>query len=318
MNKKYNIYFHNDFDGVTSATVLLNFFKKHGGGFVSYNPIDYVFGLKKNWHKFKLKQPSIIVDFLYHPKVTWWFDHHPTSFINEKWKSEYVNDKTHYFNPKHKSCCSAVLYHLKKEYKYKPPKHIIDMVRWADKIDGAVYASARQAVIADNPARRLSLILRDYEVEYGPVPSFKHLIEKLATTSLSDVAKTPRFDKMISKNRERTLKSLKSFDDFSEVHDKVILVDSTKTELPVSHYMGYLVHPEISWSILLRRDDGSFRVSVGRNHWVKRRVGDVNIGKLLSKYGGGGHKKVGGFEVKSKSTVLQNIREIIEYLNKNG
>ncbi|MEX1064155.1 MAG: hypothetical protein WD898_02280 [Candidatus Paceibacterota bacterium] len=318
MSKKYHIYFHNDFDGVTSAAVLLNFFKKHGGGLASYNPIDYAVGLKENWPNFKLKQPSIIVDFLYHPKVTWWFDHHTTSFIKEEWRKEYKNDETHYFDPELKSCCGTVLRHLKKEYKYKPPKHIADLVRWADKIDGGVYASARQAVIADSPARKLSLILREHAIRYGPASFFKHLVEKLSALSLAEAVKAPRFDKIIKKNRERTLKSLKTFNDFSEVHNKVILIDSTKTEFPVSHYMGYLTHPEVSWSVLLNWHDGFFHVSVGRNHWVKRKVGDVHIGKLLSKYGGGGHKNVGGFEKKSKQTILKNIKDIIKYLNKNG
>jgi nanoRNase/pAp phosphatase (c-di-AMP/oligoRNAs hydrolase) len=44
----------------------------------------------------------------------------------------------------------------------------------------------------------------------------------------------------------------------------------------------------------------------------------VNIGKLMSKYGGGGHRTVGGIEKKTKPEILKVAEEIIEYLNRHG
>jgi nanoRNase/pAp phosphatase (c-di-AMP/oligoRNAs hydrolase) len=38
----------------------------------------------------------------------------------------------------------------------------------------------------------------------------------------------------------------------------------------------------------------------------------------MKKYGGGGHKGVGGLERKSKKEIMKIAEEIIEYLNKHG
>ncbi len=87
---KYDIYFHNDFDGRASAAVMLAFLRSRGDDIEHYIPIKYDVipkwiddkFLEKN-KLFKGKHsPAIIVDFPYHPQAAFWFDHHIRPFPN--------------------------------------------------------------------------------------------------------------------------------------------------------------------------------------------------------------------------------------------
>lgn len=64
------------------------------------------------------------------------------------------------------------------------------------------------------------------------------------------------------------------------------------------------------------KDNKIFKLSVGKNPWRAR--GRVHIGKILSKYGGGGHDGAGGLEKKTKEEILKIADEVVEYLNAKG
>jgi oligoribonuclease NrnB/cAMP/cGMP phosphodiesterase (DHH superfamily) len=67
LEKEYNIYFHDDFDGFASASVIYDFLKKSNSKVKSFNPVNY--DLKNKWSEFKFKPNPIILDFYYHPKA---------------------------------------------------------------------------------------------------------------------------------------------------------------------------------------------------------------------------------------------------------
>src|SRR5581483_7562722 len=98
---KYDIYFHNDFDGRAAAAIMLAFLRSRGDDAEHFVPLGYEMQdayLKENFfatHKlFKGKRnPPIIVDFAFHPKAAWWFDHHPTTFKREEWREKFKPSK---------------------------------------------------------------------------------------------------------------------------------------------------------------------------------------------------------------------------------
>jgi len=143
---KYHLYFHNDFDGMASGAVMLNFLRSRGDDIVSYNPIDYFPDVNRKWPEYKFKKPFILVDFRYHPAADWWFDHHLTSFFKKKWQNSFKVDRTHVFNPKIKSVCELVVRHLSKIFKYSPPRYIEYLVKWTSIIDSASYKSPKELV----------------------------------------------------------------------------------------------------------------------------------------------------------------------------
>src|SRR3989344_1575429 len=114
----YHLYFHDDLDGVTSGAVLLHFLKSRGDGYASYNPIDFTSDIKKNWAGHELQKPAALVDFLYHPTLDIWFDHHGSAFVDEAWQAEFKNSDMQYFDPTAKSCCGMIVRFLERTQRY--------------------------------------------------------------------------------------------------------------------------------------------------------------------------------------------------------
>src|ERR1700685_3337099 len=110
---KYDIYFHNDFDGRASAAVVLAFLRSRGDDIEHFTPVNYY--LLSQWmdekffEKHKLfsgkRNPAIIVDFLYHPKAAMWFEHHATTFKRPEWEKKFKPDTFHRLEPQYPSCC---------------------------------------------------------------------------------------------------------------------------------------------------------------------------------------------------------------------
>jgi oligoribonuclease NrnB/cAMP/cGMP phosphodiesterase (DHH superfamily) len=314
----YHLYFHNDFDGVASGAVMLNFLNSRGDDIVSFTPVDYSPLLKKNWARFKFKEPFIIVDFLYHPKASWWFDHHRTSFINNRWYKEFKSDKNRAFDQTAKSACSLMAEHLMKKFDYSPPKFFVDLVKWADIIDSASYKSAKEAIFGRQPAIKLVPVLELIDGKgKASAKYFEKVIKFLANEPLSRTIQTPIIRREIKKVEKSNREIKRIFKNISFVSGKVVFIDGTRTKNQFSRYIGYYFYPEINYSITLEFRRYCYHLSVGKNPW-KREPAGINIGELLSKYGGGGHKTVGGVERKSKPEILRIAGEVIEYLNNNG
>ncbi len=316
MNKeselKLHLYFHNDFDGVAAAAILMNFIEGRGGKALSFNVIDYNPRLKPKWASFRFKKPFAILDFLYHPKASWWFDHHQTSFIRNDWQDKFKSDKTHAFGPAEKSACSLLIKRLRKDFDYKPPKNIGDLAKWATIIDSVAYKSAREAVESRQPA---ILIARALDSVTG-----RHLgamVRKLSEKLMSEVAKNPIIEEETRKIalRNRTVKRI--FGSISVLTPKVIFADGSKIKTELPRYMGYLLYPRIDYVVTVEFYGNYYHLSIGKNPW-KKTPARVHIGEMLKKYGGGGHKTVGGVEKKSKKEILKIAGEVIEYLNGHG
>ncbi len=317
---KYHIYFHDDFDGVVSAVVFWDFFRKRGDKLLSFNPINYEPNLKKNWADFKFKTPFILVDFMYHPKAVWWFDHHETSFINPDWKKKYKDDDTHAFNPSFKSGCGLTLAYLKKKYKYKAPRHIEYLVKWGDIIDSAGYKNAKQVVERKGPVLQwmsfLNSLDRTNQKTYQA--RIAGIIKQLATKPIREIINQPVIAKKIKENMADIKISITAFKNSAILKNKVVFIDKTNNEISGSHFLAFYLYPKSFYSVSISKYSGYYHISAGDNPWNRARGHDINIGEIMTKYGGGGHKGIGGTEKRSKDEILKVADEVVKYLNANG
>ncbi len=297
---------------------MLNFLNGRGDNIVSFTPINYSPSLKKNWANFKFKQPFIIVDFLYHPKASWWFDHHQTSFIADKWRKGFKSDQNHAFGSTKKSACDLISGHFKKEFNYKPPKFIADLVKWATIIDSASYKSAKEALESKQPAIKLAKATNPINFENNAgAKYFETMIKSLASEPIVKTIQIPIFRKEIKRIDKMNQGIKKVFKNISTTTDKILFIDGTKTKAQLSNYRGYYFYPKINYAITLEFYGSYYHLSVGKNLWKKMPT-RVHIGKMLNKYGGGGHKTVGGVDKRTKSEILKIAEKIIEYLNKHS
>jgi len=294
---------------------MLDFLKGRGDNIISFTPINYSPALKKKWASFKFKEPFIILDFLYHPRASWWFDHHQTSFITDKWREEFKGDKNHAFDSTKRSACDLMAGHFKKEFNYKPRKFIADLIKWATIIDSASYKSAKEALEGDQPAIKLNKAMgpanfsRNAEAKY-----FETLIKSLADEPIAKTIQIPTVKKEIKRIEKDEKEVKKIFKKISTVTGRAVFVDGTKTKAQLSNYFGCYFYPKIDYTVTLEFYGRYYHLSVGKNPWKKTPI-RVHIGEMLKKYGGGGHKTVGGMERKTKSEILKIAGEVIEYLN---
>jgi len=314
---KYHLYYHDDFDGMASGAVMLNFLRSRGDDIASYNPIDYTPLVNETWVRFKFKKPFILVDFRYHPVASWWFDHHETSFAwpaRREWGRKYNNDSQHFRNPKFKSCCSAVTAHLARNYQYKAPLHIRELVKWADIIDSFGYKSPSEALSYSSPALKIMGYL---DSESNAVYR-KKMIEHLALEPMKRIATTPLVVKKSQKHIVGIRKLIKKIKESARVYGSVVFADVSMINKPdAHHFMIYYLFPGKRYSAILRNNGTYYSLGVGQNKWLGLR-NKVDIGKLMTKYAGGGHRGVGATQRKSKKEIMKIAREVIEYLNKQG
>ncbi len=133
---------------------MLTFLRERGDDIERYTSMTY--GKESAWYdegffKKERSNPAIVVDFTYHPKAAWWFDHHASTFKKPEWRSRYKKDKQHQLSPEYPSCCGLVYAALQKNFGWKPPCHFASFVQSADMIDSAGYVSARQTIEMKTP-----------------------------------------------------------------------------------------------------------------------------------------------------------------------
>ena len=161
---KFYVYYHNDFDGMAASAIFAKFlYLKSNISFeeIVFYSVDY--NLKASWATHKLQNPCAVIDFLFHPKSDWWFDHHSTSFQNETLKLLYgkSDKKKKLWDTKFQSCPSLLISHFRKYYQelslliredYK------ELIEWSDIIDSGCYESTAVLLTMIN-STALSLIL---------------------------------------------------------------------------------------------------------------------------------------------------------------
>lgn len=317
-NKLISIYFHGGcFDGVMSAALLCHFFDWRGVEIDSLHPCYYEPNFPAVWEKYPFQTPFAIVDFRYHPQATWWFDHHATTFLEVQWETDFKESSQHYFNPHSPSCFGMTLNFLKKTYAYQSSLVLQELEPWADKIDGAQYASAAEAIEVHSWVQELALLLRYYDkINPNDRGSFqREVIESVASGDIRALLNNYR--RAVDQLKEQLRQSLSSYQKMATMKGKVSFVDKTNIEIMNTDFISYYLFPEIPYTVSIDKNDHGYHVHAGHNPWTKSHK-ELNLGELMKKYGGGGHLAVGGAEAAGLAEALKISKEIVEYVNQNG
>lgn len=316
----YDLYFHNDFDGWASASVMVSFFESSGDHIGHFIPVD--FNLQSQWldddffsnHRlFKGgRNAPVVLDFPFHPGTTFWFDHHLSPFKKEAWRKKFRGDKTHAYRPQYFSCCHMTCDMLKKNFKWRPPVYFKHLTSWLDIIDGARYASAKQTILMKEPAFVIDNFI---DQQHGNPKKAAWLIRILAERPLDDVAKIAEIARVGREIRKRAVRNLAYYREHLVVRGNVTFIDLTQHQNKILRYAPYYLFPKIRYSIRASMKGRLYHLGVGENPWIAHK-GKINIGILIKKYGGGGHVMVGATDVDTKEKAEHAQEEIIDILNK--
>jgi hypothetical protein len=224
--------------------------------------------------------------------MRWWFDHHKTAFqppaLREIFE-ESGTDLTWFYDPEAPSCAGLIARVLHDSWGWDPPPHLVEVVRWADVIDSARFASAHEATSLDEPAQQIALWLGAFATS----PEIARYIHALADgTELAAIARTFGADGIAAATRARAHQR--------EVvaargvwHGDVLALDlADDADAITPGFIGYEVYPACRYTVALVKAPRAIKLAVGWNPWGPPRTHD--IGTLCERFGGGGHAAVGG------------------------
>jgi hypothetical protein len=295
------IFYHDKcFDGACSASVFTRFHRecvKTADAF-SYFGLVHRAGALFDEREF-IEGENAIVDFKYSasPKVTWWFDHHQSAFLTPADHADFARGQADgsqvmrkFFDPNYVSCTSLIADIARINFGFDTVP-LMELIKWADIVDGARYESAKAAVEMAAPAMKLTMVIES-AADHALVP---RLIPLLTEMSLQSVLDQDFVQELLGPLMERHWAALELIKQRATVDRGVITFDIT--DQPTEGYnkfIPYYLHPEATYNVGLSKSSFRTKVSVGTNPWTHLPASKlVNLAAICERYGGGGHARVG-------------------------
>lgn len=295
-----------DYDGLMCAVLLKEL--------DMYEKIQFVHPKDIQDGQVAVTDQDILVNIPYVPGCGIWFDHHTSedergiaekgAFVGASWPAP--------------SCARVIYEHYGGDEKLGKFK---EMLEAADKADAAQFT--RDEIL--NPERwvLLSFMMdprtglgryRDYRVSNYQL--MLDLIENLRTMSVDDILALPDVQERVNRYEEHKSHFLQMMFEYSRAEGDVIVTDLR--DIPET-YVGnrhviYALYPyqNISIRIFDGRDKEVCVFSVGYS--ILNRTSTVDVGSLMLKYGGGGHKAVGTCQVPYEQAE-EVLEEMLQYIN---
>src|SRR5262245_45102764 len=156
MTSALTIHYHRDFDGMVAGAILAHCLRARGNE-VRWAGLNY--DQRADWEHFQDGRRFAIVDFHFHPRAEYWFDHHSTTFLTPELRAQYRENEVWRWDPSSPSCPPIILKHADKHWGMPPSERFREMSRWSDVIDAAQFVDVEQALFGDDPALRVSRAL---------------------------------------------------------------------------------------------------------------------------------------------------------------
>lgn len=258
---------------------------------------------------------NAIVDFKYspNPKLTWWFDHHQSAFLSpedaDHWRNEHNPKKL--YDPDFRSCTNFIRTVAEERFGYQA-QDLGELVSWADIIDGAQYANAKEAVDLKEPAMKLTLVI---EGSKGS-ETVQKIIRWMRYQKLAEIIQQPEVQDIYRPLYDRHLRSIDIIRDQAVNGGGVVFFDLISYELEgYNKFIPYYLFPDSTYTVSVSTSTFRTKVSVGSNPWVKEPL-KHNLATICERYGGGGHAKVGAisFEVGQIKEAREAAAEIVAEL----
>ncbi len=256
------------------------------------------------------------VDFKYSPdpRLTWWFDHHQSAFLSPEDAEHYYqteHDGRKLFDPSFRSCTMFIATVTRERYGFDAPD-LAELVQWADIIDGAQYASAKDAVELREPAMKLTLVIEGVQGS----GTIHKIIRWMRTEPLGKIIARPEIQEAYQPLYERHLRSIDIIRNQGHNEKGVIFFDLIGYELEgYNKFIPYYLFPDSTYTVSVSMSSFRTKVSVGSNPWAPEEPRH-NLATICERYGGGGHARVGAisFEIGAIEQARKVAQEIKEEL----
>jgi len=301
------IFYHRDFDGMVSAAVLASILRERGED-VAWESVNY--DQRRDWESFAQGKRFAIVDFHFHPRAEYWFDHHPTTFLTPELRAQYTPSDRWAWDETSPSCPPLILRHAEENWGYEPPARFREMAKWSDVVDAALFESVDQALFGDEPALRITRSLSCAPSSDWP----DEVVDGLVSGTLEEVASradVERAYQRAARNRDKALEQFPPTVQSSE--GGVVHYDASSNKIRRERFAAFFHHPEAHYTVGVIPTRAGFHVSAGQNPW-NQPAELAHIGEIMERYGGGGHRAVGGANPPSLDDARKIAGEVAEIL----
>ncbi len=298
------------FDGLSSAVVFSRLMQQRGATSArfEYRTCGYGSGQTRAEEKLLTGDENAILDYRFCPsqKLSWYFDHHRTAFASgaDREVFESRRDSGQFFFDPAYSSCTKLIADVARERFSVDLAELGELVKWADQIDSARFASAEDAVSRASPIKQLVSVVE----HYGDDAFFKELVPELMRRPLLEVAQSKAIAnryKPLGKKHDRFVQRVQQK---SERLGRVVFVDLTEQVLEsVGKFVTYALFPDSVYSVVVGLLKNGPKISVGYNPWSGAPL-DTDISAICARYGGGGHPVVGG--ISFPSAALDEARRV--------
>jgi hypothetical protein len=286
------------FDGLCSAALFSRLLKHVEGRPLALRFQSAIYGPEQNGVlEAKLTGPiNAILDYRYtrSDKLTWYFDHHRTAFAMPEDRAAFDAhaDGRFFFDPNRPSCTGYIA-HISETVFDLPSEPIAEIVKYADMIDAAAFPSAQWAVDSLDPVMRLATV-----VEHAGDSSFiTKMVPRLLGEPLAAIAAAEEIQKAWAPLGARVSTFVEKVKKNATPRGKIVLVDLGSESVEIaSKFAPYALFPECAYSIVVTRQAGRCKISVGYNPWSPH-PREHDISAICKKHGGGGHAVVGAVTI---------------------
>src|ERR1035438_1916878 len=239
---------------------------------------------------------NAIVDFKYSsdPRLTWWFDHHQSAFLNAQDAEHFRRDTSgrKLYDPAYKSCTSFISTVASERWGFRAPD-LDDLVSWSLIIDGAQYPDARTAVELGAPAMKLTLVI---EAAKGSGIVHK-VIGWMQRRQLSEIVTEPEIVALYQPLYAHHLESIEIIKNRASQENGVVFFDLAGYEMEgYNKFIPYYLFPDSTYTVSVSPSSFRTKISVGSNPWAAKEPLH-NLATICERYGGGGHARVGAISL---------------------
>jgi hypothetical protein len=303
------IYYHRDFDGMAAGAMLANALQETGlETDVCWTGINFDRTLA--WDSFGQGERFAVVDFHYHKKAEYWFDHHPTTFLSDQDQASFVEDERHHFAPDSPSCPPIILQHAREHWGWDPGNRFDELVQWSNIIDSAAFSTAEQAMFGTEPALRIMRALTcapNYEFH----DRILGLLREVPLMQVADDIDIEQCYQRSIRNRDRALEAFPNT--MVERTVTAMLADLRSKKLRRERFSPFYLYPELEYAVTLLPTRAGVHITAASNPWNRPKK-PIHLGELMKSYGGGGHLGVGGCNPPSQKKAVLWGREVYDHL----
>ncbi|MBI9089091.1 MAG: exopolyphosphatase [Desulfobacterium sp.] len=286
-----------DFDGIVCAVII------HEAEEINA-PALWIEPSQVQNREAEIREGDIMANLPHDPRCSVWFDHHVSNQAEEKIEGAF----------KIAPSAAGVAYEYYRSAN-RLPREYDELIHWTDIIDAADLNEDQVLRPEAYPYILLSMSVKNRD-ETDP-PYWNRLVAMLREQTILEVMADPEVKQRCNEVVEENRLYVDILKQHTVIHHGTISIAdfrSMETVPSGNRFLTYCLFPQSHASIKIRyADSGKKSVLMSIGHSIFNPTCRVNVGKLLSNYGGGGHAGAGGcsLDARDADRVLEEVLAIL-------